>query len=775
MKNRGWGAFLFAAALLAAGACAAAAQESVVYSFQSGSSDGQSPNGGPAIDPNGNLYGTTATGGKNGSGIAYELAPPAQSGGDWTETVIYNFGDTPAAGGSPGITGQGGTVILDDKGNLYGTAGGGVSDVNGVLAAGVVYELSPPESGSGEWTAQALYTFLNDSSEPTALKNPNGAVVFDSNGNLYGIAYGGGTNGNGGVFELSPPAEVGSPWTLTALYSFGETNGTAPWGPGANASLIVDAKGNVYGTTQYGGAASSGTVYELSPPVGGTGSWTSAILHSFKENVPHDGYGPLGSLAIDARGNLYGATGAQGLSGGGIVFELFAPLSAGGAWTENILENVTAFSAAGGSGPFANVVLDPQGNVWGATYYGGPNFTVDSANSDGVIFELIPQIGGTWTEALPIPYFFGAHTGDAYHNNNPVIIDGKGNLYSTAIGGANACNDTSTCGAVWEYTPPAPVITLQFAPAAGVYASPVSVSIQSSLEGSRVYYTSDGSTPTISSTVYAGPIVVTRNATIKAIAVHDTDSSTVATSVYTIQAAKPVISPRAGTYSGPQEVAISDTTPGAVIHYTTNGQMPTAASPVPAKSFRVSANETVSAIAIAPGYGNSAIATAQINIEAPIPVFSPAGKKYATAQKVKILDSAPGASIYYTTNGATPTKASMKYKGPITVSANETIKAIAIAQNYSNSAIAEAAYTIDTAVPTITPDGGRVGKGQSVTLKDATAGATIYYTTNGSMPTISSTKYSKAFTVSANETVKAIAKAPHNAPSVVASASFTIE
>lgn len=682
------------AALLAAAMHVASAQERVIYSFQPGSADGQSPNGGVATDKEGNVYGATATGGAHGSGIIYQLSPPAQSDGDFTETVIYNFGDNPAAGGSPGITGQGGTVILDDSGNLYGTAPGGQSNVGGTLASGVVYELSPPAGASGAWTAQALYTFVDDSAKPTSLKNPNGAVVFDKNGNLYGIAYGGGANGNGGVFELSPPVQAGGEWTMTPLYSFNNSAANQPYGPGANASLIVDAKGNLYGTTQYGGMGSSGTVYRLSPPPGGTGSWTASILHSFKFEVAHDGYGPLGSLAMDAQGNLYGTTGAQGSSAGGIVFELSPPASTGGEWTENILENFTAFSTTGGSSPFANVVLDPQGSLWGTTYYGGPYYTVDSANSDGVIFELIPQAGGAWTPASPVPYFFGAQTDDAYHPSMPIIVDGKGNIFSTATGGANTCNGTGSCGAVWEYVPPAPVITVSFSPRQGVYTQPQVVSISDSLPGSLIYYTTDGKTPTTASHLYKDPISVTRNTTIRAIAVHDTDTSAVAAASYVIQAQKPTITPGSGTYSGAQEVVIRDSTPGAVIHYTTDGTAPAAASPIYSKEFKVAANETVSAIAIATGYGNSIVAKAKLMIETAKPVISPLGGAVAKGAKVRITDAATGAAIYYTTNGAIPTISSKKYTGAFSVESPETVKAIAVAPQHAASAIATEKFTI---------------------------------------------------------------------------------
>jgi hypothetical protein len=399
---------------------------------------------------------------------------------------------------------------------------------------------------------------------------------------------------------------------------------------------------------------------------------------------------------MDARGNLFGTTGAQGLHAGGTVFELSPPKPTGGQWTENILENFTAFSKTDGYSPFANVVLDPQGNLWGATYYGGSNYNVDSANSYGVVFELLPQIGGSWNEMEPVPYVFGSDANDAYHPNMPIVIDSKGNIYSTATGGENVCNSTSTCGAVWEFTPPAPVITLNFGPAPGVYASPISVAIQSSLENARVYYTTDGTLPTTASPRYTGVIHVSKNTTIKTMAVNDTDVSKVFTGVYTISAVLPVISPAGGTHPGPVQVTITDKTAHAVIHYTTNGMAPNKNSAVYSKPISVAATETIRAIAIATGYGTSGIASAKITIETPTakPVFAPNGGPVVSGATVKISDATHGAVIHYTTNGATPTASSAVYPAAgIKVTKAETIKAIAIAPGFLPSSVAQAAFT----------------------------------------------------------------------------------
>ena len=158
------------------------------------------------------------------------------------------------------------------------------------------------------------------------------------------------------------------------------------------------------------------------------------------------------------------------------------------------------------------------------------------------------------------------------------------------------------------------------------------------------------------------------------------------------------------------------------------------------------------------------------------PTFKPAAGTYTAVQKVTISDATAGAAIYFTTNGSTPTTSSTPYTAAITVSSTETVKAIAVAPGYAQSAVASAAYTINlpTAAPTFTPAAGTYTSAQMVTIADATTGAAIYYTTNGSTPTTSSTPYTAAITVSSTETVKAIAVAPGYAQSAVASAAYTI-
>lgn len=255
-----------------------------------------------------------------------------------------------------------------------------------------------------------------------------------------------------------------------------------------------------------------------------------------------------------------------------------------------------------------------------------------------------------------------------------------------------------------------PAATPTFSPAPGSFNSAQSVSLSDTTSGASIYYTTDGSTPTTASTLYAAskPIAVSSTTTIAAIAVASGYSNSAAASgTYTINlpaAATPVFSPGAGTYTSAQSVTLSDSTPGASIYYTTDGSKPTTSSTLYATPIAVSTGMTIQAIAVAPGYASSSVASAAYTINLPAaaaPSFSPAPGSYTAAQTVTLSDSIAGASIYYTTDGTTPTTSSTRYSAPIAVSVTTTINAIAAAPGYTNSSVASGAYTIAGSVSVV--------------------------------------------------------------------------
>ena len=269
---------------------------------------------------------------------------------------------------------------------------------------------------------------------------PTGAsgVIFDSAGNLYGTTYYGGVgkhcaSGCGTVFELMP--KVGGGWTEKLLYSF--LGWTAGDGQYPAAGLILDAAGNLYGTTSVGGADGTGNiggiVFELTP--GSNGQWTEKILHSFQNNGA-DGKVPLAGVIFDAPGNLYSTTSAGGASGWGTVFEL-TPGAEG--WTENVLYS---FDNTNGSGlyPYAGVIFDTSGNLYGTTSAGGVDY--------GTVYELSSprQRDGAWTMTT-IHTFVGGSDG-AGPGSASLIFDQEGNLYGTTAAGG-----IGKMGTVFELSP----------------------------------------------------------------------------------------------------------------------------------------------------------------------------------------------------------------------------------------------------------------------------------------------------------------------------------
>lgn len=357
----------FAALLLVAGI--ASAQETVIYSFYSTFGDAL-PIGGLTADASGNLYGTTFYGGVYGNGMVYRLSPGASG---WQISVLYSFNPNGTDGWGPSSP-----PVFDAQGNLYGSTEFGGTGSCSIFGCGTVYELSP--TGDATWKETILHNF-NDSDG----KQIHAGLIIDSFGNLYGMATGGGVYASGTVFELSPS---GGTWNFSLLHQFfGGTDGAHPLD-----ALTLDGAGNLYGTTYEGGGTSAackygcGTVFKLSPA---NGTWTETTLHNFTTSTT-GGASPTCKLTIDAAGNLYGTTSSGGGAlNAGVVFELTQHAN---VWIETVLHNFNQHSGDG-NGPSNSVAFDAAGNLYGMTIGGG-------SHGRGTAFELTPTAGGAWTETM---------------------------------------------------------------------------------------------------------------------------------------------------------------------------------------------------------------------------------------------------------------------------------------------------------------------------------------------------------------------------------------
>ena len=292
-----------------------------------------------------------------------------------------------------------------------------------------------------------------------------------------------------------------------------------------------------------------------------------------------------------------------------------------------------------------------------------------------------------------------------------------------------------------------PAATPTFSPGAGTYSSAQAVTIGTATPSATIYYTTNGSTPTTGSQVYSGPIMVSSTETVEAIAVasgYSTSAAGSATYTINLPAATPTFSPGTGTYGSTQTVTIGTATPSATIYYTTNGSTPTTGSQVYSGPITVSSTETLRPLpwraAIRPALWGRRLTPSTCLRQRHL---QPWAGTYSSTQTVTIGTATPSATIYYTTNGTTPTTGSQVYSGPITIASTETLQAIAVASGYSTSSVGSAAYTINlpAATPTFSPAAGTYSSVQTVTIGSATPSATNYYTTNGSTPTTGSQVY----------------------------------
>jgi hypothetical protein len=384
----------------------------------------------------------------------------ASSAQQLQEQLLYSF-----QGGTDGSTPVG-AIVFGKQGNLYGATSFAASpSCAGVGGCGMVYQLSPPIINGDPWTETILHVFKGNAFGDGG--GPEGGLVMDAEGNLYGTtAYNGtglcrlgGVVGCGVVYEMSPPAQPGGSWTETVIYSFqGGNDGYYPRG-----DLVFDEAGNLYGATAYGGGKGSncgdslypncGTVFELSPPQTKGGSWTEKVLYSFSGLVPWaiaaDGSEPNGGLAFDNEGNIFGtaarggsmiaACGGEGeLCGCGAVFELIAPKQNGGAWTEDILYRFQG-GLVDGAGPNGNLIIIGD-KIYGTTYSGG--------GSQAGIFYSVQHVNDRWVKTTLYTFL-----------NDPSPNRPEGGLMAIKDGylvGAAVDGGANLAGALVQLTPPKP-------------------------------------------------------------------------------------------------------------------------------------------------------------------------------------------------------------------------------------------------------------------------------------------------------------------------------
>jgi uncharacterized repeat protein (TIGR03803 family) len=403
----------------------------VLHSF-TGQGDGGNPVGTPTLDAEGNLDGTTVNGGE-GLGTVYKLT---SRGSGWLLKILYDFGSGGQYDGFQAL----GQLVQDSRGIIYGaTHGGGLYGEDGT-----VFQLrpspTPPAAVIAPWMETLLHSFGNgsDGSLPD-----HGDLTIDPQGNLYGTTYEGGSFGWGTVYKLTPS---GGGWTYQMLYSFsGGTDGGYPV-----SGVVLDAVGNLYGTTQVGGMSNWGVVYQL------TQSGSETVLYSF--TGIDDGLYPLAGVIFDSFGNLYGATsqGGSGLpcngaameaslqqnarvgarngtDGAGVVFRL-SPGSGGWIYT-------SIYPLPGTYGTVERLVMDPAGDIYGTSEGGLYQW--------GWVFELTPGLGG-WTCTSLHDFTNGTDGGTPEAG---LVRDSNGNLYGASFnGGLQGCGSIG-CGVIWEITP----------------------------------------------------------------------------------------------------------------------------------------------------------------------------------------------------------------------------------------------------------------------------------------------------------------------------------
>jgi len=398
---------------LCAGMALAQTSLTALYDFRGVQGDGSHPVGDLSMDDQGVLYGVTTTQGGGGAKI-YMLVPPAQNGGSWRKVTLYD-------GNAPGNTVHGNftPVTLGKNGELYGVS----QNCAGFPRIACIFQLAPPASSGGDWAMNVLSYQNNFEFGDGRILPVAGKLAIDSNGNLYGVTHRHHHSTYGAIYQLSPPLTPGGAWTRNVLYNFQRFPLIGSfWEP--QDGLAIDGNGALYGST----LMAMNVAFQLAPPATAGGPWSLTFIGGgaflnlsaltvapsgavygvgfvfdrgvsaieFAQSSPGGGWttsflpasfhggGPGWELVSDKNGVLYGTD-----MGGQIVYKLTPPAISGGDWAYSILHT---FSGGDGADPFSRLLVDSQGDVFGATLTGGSgtrchNYPPRQAGC-GTVFEL---------------------------------------------------------------------------------------------------------------------------------------------------------------------------------------------------------------------------------------------------------------------------------------------------------------------------------------------------------------------------------------------------
>jgi hypothetical protein len=644
------------------------------------------------------------------------------------------------------------------------------------VAAGT-YSTAQTVSITDATSGATIYYTTNGSTPTTSSTKYTGAITVSSTETLEAIATATNYTTSGvatATYTINTVAATPTLSVATGTYTSAQTVTIADATSGATIYYTTNGSTPTTSSTKYTGAITVSSTETIEAIAGGTNYTTSGVATA-TYTINTVAATPTLSVATGTYTSAQTVTIADATSGATIYYTIngSTPTTSStkytGAITVSSTETIEAI--AGGTNYTTSGVATATYTI--NTVAATPTFSVAS---------------GTYTSARTVSIADSTSGATIYYTTNGTTPTTSSTKYAGAItvsssetikAIAAAANYTTSAVATAAYTILTPAATPNFSVKSGKYTEAQTVNMTDATPSSTIYYTTNGETPTTSSTKYAGSVKVSSSLTIKAVAVAAAHSlSSVAAASYTIAVtATPTFSLKAGTYTGVQTLEIADATSGALIYYTVNGVTPTTGSEKYTKPFNVTVDETIKAIAVASGDTASSVASASYSIETTAPTFSLKAGTYATSQTLELSDTMPNTLIYYTTNGTTPTSSSTKYSSAIKVSASETVKAIAIATSHASSSVVSVGYTINipSVAPTFSLKAGTYADDQTLTISDATKSATIYYTINGTTPTKASTKYTGAIKVAESETIKAVAEVSDYTLSPVTTAAYGIE